>query len=183
MRQRTCRNLSPFATAHLPPFAALSPSVGTWLVHGRPTARTRTIAGTVTITDMDCPRVACGRGCGHGLDADTPGCGLDTTPDRTRTDRGCGHRRGHLPGQTADSPRPLRGRKNLVLTRSKACPVQNRQVAPVRMPVHCGSGVNRIAHFPDATRQITRTLSISSMLVTRAWNPVCVARPPGHCIA
>ena len=70
--------------------------------------------------------------CGHSRGADTDyfrtgrGRGLDMAPDRTWTDRGCGHRRGHLPGQIAISPRPLRGRKNLVLTRSKACAVQNR---------------------------------------------------------
>jgi hypothetical protein len=84
------------------------------------------IRGAGMGTDMDCPRTTCERGCGHGLDADTFGCGLDTAPDRTRTARGCGHRRGHLAGQIADSPRLFRGRKNLVLTRSKACPVQNR---------------------------------------------------------
>jgi len=84
------------------------------------------IRGAVTVTDMDCPRTACGRGRGHGLDADTPGFGVDTASGRTRTARGYGHRRGHLAGQIADSPRPFRGRKNLVLTRSKACPVQNR---------------------------------------------------------
>jgi len=84
------------------------------------------IRGVVTGTDMDCPRTACGRGRGHGLDADTPGFGLDTAPDRTRTVRDYGHLRGHLAGQIADSPRLFRGRKNLVLTRSKACPVQNR---------------------------------------------------------
>lgn len=56
------------------------------------------------------------------------GRGADTfaLADWSRPDRGCGHRRGHLPGQIADSPRLFRGRKNLVLTRSKACPVQNR---------------------------------------------------------
>src|SRR5208282_5591329 len=87
-----------------------------------------------------------------------PGCGLDTAPDRTRTARGYGQRRGHLAGQTADSPRLFRGHKNLVLTRSKACPVQNRLVAPVRMPVHCGSSVNRFACFADAIGQKDRTL-------------------------
>jgi hypothetical protein len=45
--------------------------------------------------------------------------------DWTRTDRGCGHGSGHSPGQIAVSARPLRGRKNLVLTRSKACLAQN----------------------------------------------------------
>jgi hypothetical protein len=93
------------------------PSIGTRTAYGQ----NADIRGADTVADMDCLRTACGRGCGHGLDADMAGCGLDTTPDRIRTDRGCGHRRGHLPGQTADSPRPLRGRKNLVLTRSKAC--------------------------------------------------------------
>jgi len=84
------------------------------------------IRGAGAFADMDCSRTGCGRGCGHGLDADMAGCGLDTTPDRTRTDRGCGHRRGHLAGQIAILPRPLRGHENLVLTRSKACVVQNR---------------------------------------------------------
>jgi hypothetical protein len=79
------------------------------------------IRGAGTVTDMDYTRTNCGRGCGHGLDADAPGCGLDTAPDRTRTARDYGHQHGHLAGQIADSPRLFRGRKNLVLTRSKAC--------------------------------------------------------------
>ncbi len=84
------------------------------------------IRGAVTVTDMDCP--------GQLADADAVtdwtwtgrGYGLDTAPDRARTARGYGHRRGHLAGQIADSPRLFCGRENLVLTRSKACLVQNR---------------------------------------------------------
>ena len=45
------------------------------------------IRGAVTVTDMDCPRTACGRGCGHGLDADMA---------RLRT--------GHGPGSDTDCP-------------------------------------------------------------------------------
>jgi len=45
--------------------------------------------------------------------------------DWARTVRGRGHGSGHSPGQIAISARPLRGCKNLVLTRSKACLAQN----------------------------------------------------------
>ena len=54
------------------------------------------------------------------------GLKLNAVADWPRIDGGCGHRRGHLAGQIADSPRLFRGRENLVLTRSKACLVQNR---------------------------------------------------------
>ena len=83
----------------------------------RPFARTEhgQSADAAAVTASDWSRSRTGRG------ADT-----FAVADWSRTDRGCGHRRGHLPGQIAVSPRPLRGRKNLVLTRSKACPVQNR---------------------------------------------------------
>ena len=103
--------------------------------HGRPTVRTRTFAArsrsrTWTAHGRLRTRMRSRTGRGHGAVADWTrtrrGCGLDTAPDRTRTARGYGHRRGHLAGQIADSPRLFRGRKNLVLTRSKACPVQNR---------------------------------------------------------
>jgi len=65
----------------------------------------------------------CGRKCGHGQAADAAAV---TDTDLTRTDRGCGHESGHLPGQFANSPRPFRGRRILVLPRGNACLVKNR---------------------------------------------------------
>jgi len=91
-------------------------------------------ADAIVATASDCSRTRTVRDHGEIADADAVtdwtwprrGCGLATATDRTRTARGYGHRRGHLPGQIAVSPRLFRGRENLVLTRSKACPVQNR---------------------------------------------------------
>ena len=122
-----------------------NPSIGTRLVHGRPRPKrghSRRGHGhghglttdAVAVTASDCSRTWSVRDHGITADADAGtdwmrarrGRGLDTAPDRTRTARGYGHRRGHLAGQIADSPRLFRGRKNLVLTRSKACPIQNR---------------------------------------------------------
>ncbi len=98
-----------------------------WTFSGQPSIGTRTAkARTRTFAARPRSRTWTAHGQHADADADTPGCGLDTAPDRTRTARDYGHRRGHLAGQIADSPRLFRVRKNLVLTRSKACLVQNR---------------------------------------------------------
>jgi len=91
-------------------------------------------ADAIVATASDCSRTRTVRDHGEIADADAVtdwtwprrGCGLATATDRTRTARGYGHRRGHLPGQIAVSPRLFRGLKNLGLPRGNACLVQNQ---------------------------------------------------------
>jgi hypothetical protein len=73
-----------------------------------------------------------GRGCGRGQDmvADwlwtrtVRGCGLVSDWTRAWTGQGHGQQAGLWRGYVVSKPRPRRGRRTIVLTRSKACPTE-----------------------------------------------------------
>ncbi len=83
------------------------------------------IRGLTTVTDMDWlrTRLGCGLGMVKGWlrTRSRRGHGLFSDWTRSRPGHGHGHHAGRWCGHSASKPRPLRGRRILVLTRSKAC--------------------------------------------------------------
>jgi len=107
-------------------------------------SRLRTVCGQSASTTVACSRtieaaacartwIVCGRDCGRGLNADTDRSwtrkvsvrGLSQAESGSRICRVRGHEPHTSRGQSALSPRLLRGRRILVSTRGRACPVLN----------------------------------------------------------
>jgi len=106
-----------------------------WLRTVRGQSASTAAACSRTIKDVACARtwIVCGRDCGRGLNADTDSSwtrkvsvrGLSQAESGSRICRVRGHEPHTSRGQSALSPRLLRGRRNLVSTRGRACPVLN----------------------------------------------------------
>jgi hypothetical protein len=133
----------------------------------------RTEYGHELAVDVARLRTGHGSGCGHGLTTDRTrtGCGygLDQDKDadwtRPRSRRGCGrlsdwtrsrtgHGHGRLTGfwrgHFATKLRLLRGRKNLILMRSKACPrykLKNLALCCDRRERHALAAARGVASF------------------------------------
>ena len=106
---------------------------GLWTVRGQCVSAVNACSRTVETAMRSRMLPVCERDCGRGLSADMDCsrtrivcmCILTGDCSGSRICRARGHERSISRGRFRYSPRPIRGRRNLVRTRGRACPVLN----------------------------------------------------------